>query len=102
MQEKCKNMVMRFQSPLVYTFDINNNVLIYAIISNLVCSWNQKYVWSLGKLTAISAVRINKFLDLTLKVPITTAADDKFCDILPNGRQKKVADVTHVMSCLIC
>ena len=25
---------------------------------------------------------------LTLKVPITTAADDKFCDIFPNFRKK--------------
>ena len=25
---------------------------------------------------------------LTLKAPITTAADDKFCDIFPNFRQK--------------
>ena len=25
---------------------------------------------------------------LTLKVPITTAVDDKFCEILPNFRKK--------------
>ena len=28
--------------------------------------------------------------DLTLKVPITTAADDIFCDIFPNFRKNKV------------
>ena len=26
--------------------------------------------------------------EFTLKAPITTAADDKFCDIFPNFRQK--------------
>ena len=26
---------------------------------------------------------------LTLKAPITTAADDKFCDIFPNFQKKK-------------
>ena len=26
--------------------------------------------------------------DLTLKSPIMTAADDKFCDIIPNFQQK--------------
>ena len=29
-----------------------------------------------------------KIWSLTLKAPITTAADDKFCDILPSFRQK--------------
>ena len=46
---------------------------------------------------------------LTLKVPIT-AADDKFCDIFPNFRQKLgmiihenrlPADDSHEISCLI-
>ena len=46
-----------------------------------------------------------------LKVPITTAADDKFWDIFPNFRQKKgmilhenrlPADDSHEISCLIC
>ena len=32
----------------------------------------------------------NKFLPLTLKAPITTAADDKFCDIFSNFRKNKV------------
>ena len=49
--------------------------------------------------------------ELTLKAPITTAADDKFCDIFPNFRQKKgmifhenrlPADDSHEISCLIC
>ena len=30
----------------------------------------------------------NEIYFLTLKAPITTAADDKFCDIFPNFRQK--------------
>ena len=47
---------------------------------------------------------------LTLKAPITTAADDKFCDIFPNFRQKLgmilhesclPADDSHEISCLI-
>ena len=48
---------------------------------------------------------------LTLKAPITTAADDKFCVIFPNFRKKKgmichenrlSADNSHEISCLIC
>ena len=48
---------------------------------------------------------------LTLKAPITTAADDNFCDIFPSFRQKQgmkfhenhlPADDSHEMSCLIC
>ena len=31
---------------------------------------------------------------LTLKSPITTAADDKFCDIYPNFQQKIRYDIT--------
>ena len=47
---------------------------------------------------------------LTLKAPIRTAADDKFCDIFPNFRQKKgmilhenrlPADDSHEISCLL-
>ena len=30
----------------------------------------------------------DKGLSLTLKAPITIAADDKFCDIFPNFRKK--------------
>ena len=33
-------------------------------------------------------VLLNVCNGFTLKVPITTAADDKFCDIFPNFRQK--------------
>ena len=52
---------------------------------------------------------------LTLKAPITTAADDKFSDLFPNFRQKLgmilhenrllarlPADDSHEISCLIC
>ena len=47
---------------------------------------------------------------LTLKAPITTAADDKFCDIFPNFRKVRynihenrlLADDSHEISCLIC
>ena len=48
---------------------------------------------------------------LTLKAPITTAADDKFCDIFPNFRNKLdmifhenrlPADDSHEISYLIC
>ena len=48
--------------------------------------------------------------DVTLKAPITTAADDKFCDIFPSFRQKLgmifhenclPADNSHELSCLI-
>ena len=45
---------------------------------------------------------------LTLKGPIKTAADDKFCDIFPNFRQNQEmilhenpADDSHEISCLI-
>ena len=47
---------------------------------------------------------------LTHKASITTAADDKFCDVLPNFRQKEgmilhenrlPADDSHEISCLI-
>ena len=50
-------------------------------------------------------------MELTLKAPITTAADDKFWDIFPNFRQKQgmilhenrlPADDSHEISCLIC
>ena len=30
----------------------------------------------------------HSIFSLTLKMPITTAADDKFCDIFPSFRQK--------------
>ena len=48
---------------------------------------------------------------LTLKAPIMTAADDKFCDIFPNSRKKYgmifhenrlPADDSYEISCLIC
>ena len=40
---------------------------------------------------------------LTLKVPITTAADDKFCDIFPSFQHKygMIYD-SHEISCHIC
>ena len=50
-------------------------------------------------------------INLTLKAPITTAADDKFCDIFPIFRQKLgmifhknrlPADDSHEISYLIC
>ena len=50
------------------------------------------------------------FAFLTLKAPITTAADHIFCDIFPNFRQKLgmilhenrlPADDSHETSCLI-
>ena len=49
---------------------------------------------------------------LTLKASIMTEADDKFCDIFPNFREKKSgmifhenrppADDSHEIPCLIC
>ena len=48
---------------------------------------------------------------ITFKAPITTAADDKYCDFFPNFRKKKgmifhkntqPADDSHKVSCLIC
>ena len=48
---------------------------------------------------------------LILKAPITTAADDKFCDIFPNFQKNKgvifhenrlPADDSHEISFLIC
>ena len=48
---------------------------------------------------------------LALKTPITTAADNKFCNIFPNFRKKLgmvfhenclPADDSHEISCLIC
>ena len=56
------------------------------------------------------AVKIQK-IKLTLKAPITTAADDKFWDIFPNLRKKSgmifhenrlPADNSHEISWLIC
>ena len=38
---------------------------------------------------------LGHFLMLTLKVPITTATDDKFCDIFPNLRKKKQDMIFH-------
>ena len=35
-------------------------------------------------------VNVLKFLFLTVKAPITTAADDKFSDIFPNFQKNKV------------
>ena len=49
--------------------------------------------------------------DLPLKAPITTAADDKLCNIFPSFQQKVgmifhenclPADDSHEISCLIC
>ena len=43
--------------------------------------------------------------DLTLKAPITTAADDKICDIFSNltfHENRLLADDSHEISCLIC
>ena len=54
---------------------------------------------------------ISPCIYLTLKVPITTAADDIFCNIFPNSRKKSgmifhenrlPADDSHEMLCLIC
>ena len=51
-----------------------------------------------------------KVTKLTFKAPITTAADDTFCDIFPNFRQKQgmlfhenrlPADDSHEIKCLI-
>ena len=39
---------------------------------------------------------------LTLKAPITTAADDNFFNIFPNFRKNKVTDDSHEIPCLIC
>ena len=64
------------------------------------------------KLTFVIQLR-HAHLDqiLTLKAPMTTAADDKFCKIFPNFREKKgmifhenrlPADDSYEVSCLIC
>ena len=50
------------------------------------------------------------FFKLTLKAPITTAADNKFCDIFPHFRQKYgmifheirlPAEDSHEITCLV-
>ena len=40
---------------------------------------------------------------LTLNGPITTAADDKFCDIFPNFRKKEgmIFHENYLLTCLI-
>ena len=52
--------------------------------------------------TLITWIRVT----LTLKTPITTAADDKFWDIFPNFRQKYGMTIHEnrlpAESCLIC
>ena len=63
--------------------------------------------WS--RSTPFSSIILNEYL-LTLKAPITTAADDKFCNIFSNFGQKKSIlhenrlpeDDSHEISCLIC
>ena len=40
-------------------------------------------------------------LVMTLKAPITTAADDKLCDICPKFR-KEIGMIFHEKSCFIC
>ena len=40
---------------------------------------------------------LNWEIEVTLKAPITTAADDKFCDIFPCFRQKKVWYFMRIM-----
>ena len=45
-----------------------------------------QYTWYLSAWS--TEPHIDKSHDLTLKAPITTAADDKFCDIFPNFRKK--------------
>ena len=75
-------------------------------------------LWVLKRIVSTSTKTMdkNKFhkkcsLILTLKAPITTAADDKFCDIFPNFRRKYgmilhenrlPTDDSHKISCLIC
>ena len=50
-------------------------------------------------------------MHFTLKAPITTAADDRLCNIFPNFQKKYgmiflenrlPADDSHEISCLIC
>ena len=47
-------------------------------------------------------------MPLSLKAPMTTAVDDKLCNIFPNFRKNKVccfmlpADDSHEVSCRIC
>ena len=61
--------------------------------------------------TTFSGQKILAGLWLTLKVPIKTAADDKFCLIFPNFRKisamilhenRLPADDSHEISYLIC
>ena len=49
-----------------------------------------RFLWALLFLTCANLIEIM----LTLKAPITTAADDKFCDIFTNFLQKIRYDVT--------
>ena len=44
--------------------------------------------------------KITKLYSANIKAPITTAADNKFCDNFPNIRKNK--DDSHEISCLIC
>ena len=57
-----------------------------------------------------SFMYVRIYLLLTLKAPITTAADDKFFNIFPNFRKKEgmifhenclPADNSHEISCLL-
>ena len=49
---------------------------------------NSPFLGSSDKLYSEIQKTLLQYYPLTLKAPITTAADDKFCDIFPNFRQK--------------
>ena len=66
--------------------------LIFLINSNTVLRDTQQFQW-VGRLTACTEFqwvgRLTASKDiLTLKAPITTAADDKFCDIFSSFRKQ--------------
>ena len=67
-----------------------NGTCIHLLFLHLYCEYNEyniEFIYSLGYKTIVYLMRnILSFLMvcmLTLKAPITTAADDKFCDIFP-------------------
>ena len=43
-----------------------------------------------GLVTLVTVFKLKRKHALSLKAPITTAADDKFCDIFPNLKKNQV------------
>ena len=75
-----------------------------------ICSRLKKQT-TYSKQNILTGQGLNIEINLTLKAPITPAADNKFCDIFPNFQKKLgmlfhenrlLADDSHPISCLIC